>query len=74
MVKPCKDLTMEFIKVFTLLVVLACLVAFGFYMYVTIPYVHKSWTTKSCLFIEYSDGSKGTCKELPSRYEVVWHK
>lgn len=67
---------MEFIKVFTLLVVLACLVAFGFYMYVTIPYVHKSWTTKECLFVEYSDRSisKSDCNNLPSRYEVMWHK
>ena len=65
-----------FIQTMALLVVLAGLIAYGFYMYVTIPYVHKSWTTKECLFVEYSDGeiSKSDCNNLPSRFELVWHK
>ena len=59
-----------------LLVVLAGLIAYGFYMYVTIPYVHKSYSEQKCLFIEYADGtiSKSDCNNLPSRFELVWHK
>ena len=59
-----------------LLVVLAGLISYGFYMYVTIPYVHKSYSEQKCLFVEYSDGeiSKSDCNNLPSRFELVWHK
>ena len=44
-----------------------------FYNFLSIPYVHKSWTTKECLFVEYADGSKSDCKELPSKYELIWN-
>ena len=65
-----------FIQTIALLVVLTGLIAYGFYVYVTIPYVHKSWSTQKCLFVEYHDGtiSESACKNLPSRYELVWNK
>lgn len=46
---------------------------YAFNAWLNIPYVHKSWTTKECLFVEHADGTKTSCKELPKKYELVWN-
>ena len=47
---------------------------YGFYIWLNIPYVHKSYSEQKCLFIEYADGTTSDCSKLPRRYEVKWHK
>lgn len=34
--------------------------------------VHKSWTTRECVHVVLSDGSAGSCDDLPNKYRVVW--
>lgn len=36
------------------------------------PEVVYSWNTKECLYVQYMDGTKGTCDKLPARYDRVW--
>lgn len=34
--------------------------------------VHTSWSTKECVKVIKSDGSEGSCDNLPERYENIW--
>ena len=61
-------------KTFLLIAFTIAMFAYGFHVYISIPYVHKSYSTKECLFIEYSDGSTSDCTKIPERYDLVWHK
>lgn len=47
---------------------------YGFFAWLNIPYVHKSYSTKECLFIEYADGTLHNCDVMPRRYEIKWHR
>ena len=47
---------------------------YGFYSWLNIPYVHKSYSEQKCLLVEYADGTTSDCSKLPIRYEVKWHK
>lgn len=36
------------------------------------PEVVFSWSTKQCIEVNYMDGTKGDCSNLPSKYDHVW--
>lgn len=36
------------------------------------PEVVFSWSTGQCLEVNYMDGTKGDCSNLPAKYDHVW--
>lgn len=38
------------------------------------PEVVFSWETKKCIEVNYMDGTKGDCNNLPEKYDHVWGK
>lgn len=62
------------IKTVILSMVLIGAFFYAFYSWLTIPYVHKSYSEDKCLFVEYADGTTSDCSKLPKKYEVKWHK
>lgn len=62
------------IKEFILLV-LALVLIFGIiYNALGTPEVVFSWSTGECLEVNYMDGTKGDCNNLPEKYDHVWGK
>lgn len=62
------------IKTVILSMVLIGAFFYAFYSWLTIPYVHKSYSEQKCLFVEYADGTTSDCSKLPNKYDVKWHK
>lgn len=40
--------------------------------YTGLPKVYKSYMAQECVKVEYADGSRGDCSNLPKRYHRVW--
>lgn len=36
------------------------------------PEVIKSWSTKECIKVINTDGTKGDCNNIPERYDLIW--
>lgn len=39
-----------------------------------VPLVHKSYSTKECVKIEWADGTVSDCSAMPKNYEMIWVK
>ena len=64
-----KVLTFLFVEVLVFVAVITVIgLALGYVL--SVPDVHRSWTTKECL--EVRPSGAGTCEDLPDRYDVVW--
>ena len=44
----------------------------AFYQSVTVPFVHKSFSTGECMYVEPK--SVGTCDSLPEKYVIQWRQ
>lgn len=46
--------------------------AWSVYQALDTPEVVFSWSTGKCLEVNYMDGTKGDCNNLPEKYDHVW--